>query len=193
VIFAEVKGNRLGDIFRLTTIERDGDEYAQRIEAKGKKYPIALTCRDSKVEVRAYVDWAGTFGEPLRAISAGQVSGVRVPTSFNAGDRWRSEYSVSAAELPPDRVFGADSMVISAESDSYAPEILTTPAGQFKVIRVQVRERIRYLAGDGTEVHEPVEQVHYEYWSMGKGLVRIHAEKVNDWDYVMVGSGERKR
>jgi len=188
-VFGRIKGSDVVEEMSLVTIARTGDEYLQRLEINGAGYSLPVTCRSGRVETGAYIDWAGVFGEPLRVMEAQKVNGLRIPVNFGAGDRWLTEFMFDAGGLPANHAYGADSVVVTLDNQSFVPETLSVPGGQMQVLRVLVRQRIQYLNPDGTEAHPVRERDYYEYWAQGKGLVRVHAEKVNEWDYAMIAQG----
>jgi hypothetical protein len=120
-----------------------------------------------------------------------QVSGERLPGQLKPGTHWLAEYTLDGADFPQNVSYKAHRVVITADNQASIFETLTAPAGKLKVLRVKVSEKIQYLDENGLELASPLQQEYYEYWGEGYGLVRIHADRVNKWDYVMVKSDTR--
>lgn len=188
-VFGIVRGGHVMDQFTLTTTGRDGDDYEQTLTFGQRASLLSTHCVGGQPEPDAYVDWSGVLGSPLSVWSARESSGVRVPSDLKAGSRWITEFVIDANGLPQDKSFGASTVTVSLSNRAFIPETLMAPAGSFKVFRVLVHQKVSYVGASGEQVHEPVEQDYLEYWAKGKGLVRVHADRISDWDYVIVDSG----
>jgi hypothetical protein len=192
VEFGNVINNKVVPAYRTVIEGQKGQSARQTYEFDGTRVSLDLACSDGNIVPKQYVDLISAFDRQKLEVVTKEVQGELLPKGLAKDKLWKLKYVVSV-KTDDAKLLGAgfkDVTYVIEETRKVVSsnETLTSPAGTFDVIRVQVDQVVTaQLPANSPIKVQPVKRTYLAFYGKHAGLLRL--TEWGKWDVVASKTG----
>lgn len=178
VEYGSVVKNKVTPAFRMQVADQVGQAARQTFDFGGAIFQLDLACSGGNIVPKQYLDLMPAFGKQKLDIVTKEVQGALLPKELAKDKPWKLKYVVSV-KTEDAKLIGAGYKDVTYLIDETrrvisSNEKLTTPAGTFEVVRVQVDQAITaQLPANSAVKIDAVHRSFLAFYGKNAGLLRL--------------------